>query len=163
MASLTEEAKGFIVQRLACFGKPLEIAEAVKEEFGIVIPRQQVEFYDPDKKCKVKKWVELHAATRKAFLEHKSGSAISHKAWRLDRLEAIARRAEKRNPKLAMEALEQAAKEEGDYYVNARANAPSASETEEQRVEKMRAQFDAMDAATVGAPQPPTPPKLHVA
>jgi hypothetical protein len=29
--------KAFIVERLACFGKPSEVADAVKEEFGVTI------------------------------------------------------------------------------------------------------------------------------
>lgn len=161
MPALPEAVKEFIVQRLACFAKPTEIADAVKEEFGIVIPRQQVEVYDPEKQCKVKKWCDLHAETRKQFLDKKAGLAISHRSWRLAELEDMARKAKKsRNYKLAKELLEQAAKEEGDFYVNARANSPAA-ETEEQRVQRMRQQFDAMDAATLGTPPTaPTTPKL---
>lgn len=152
MPALEEKVKVYIVERLACFDKPSEVAEAVKEEFGVTIPRQQVEVYDPEKGCKVKKWIALHAATRAAFLEKKSGLAITHRAWRQRELEDLVRRAKKaRNYKLAAELLEQGAKEEGDYYVNARANAPVA-ETDEQRIAKMRAGLRAMDDATLGPP-----------
>jgi len=154
MPALTDSQKEFIVERLACFGKPSEIADAVKEEFGVVIPRQQVEVYDPEKGCKVKKWIELHAAIRKAFLDKRSGLAITHRSWRLQELEDMARKAKKsRNYKLAKELLEQAAKEDGDFYVNAKTNQP-ASETEEQRVQRMRSMFEAMDAATLGTASP---------
>jgi hypothetical protein len=164
MARLEEHVKVFIVERLACYGRPTEICEAVKEEFGVVIPRQQVEEYDPEKRCKSKKWAALHKAARAAFLDKRAGLAIAHRSWRMQMLEDMARDArKKRNYKLAAELLEQAAKEDGDYYVNARANAPASAETEEQRVEKMRQQFDAMDAVTLGTnPTPPTKPTLHV-
>lgn len=151
MPKLAEDVKIFIVERLAMFGRPLEIAAAVKEEFGIDIPRQQVEVYDPEKGCVVKKWVALHAATRQAFTDKRAGLAITHRSWRLQQLEEMARETrKKKNYKLAKELLEQAAKEDGDFYVNnARAGAPVA-ESEEQRVQRMRAQFEAMDAATLG-------------
>jgi hypothetical protein len=157
MAKLSEDVKAFIVERLACFGKPSEVVEAVREEFQITIRRQQVEEYDPEKRCKTPKWIALHKSTREAFLERRAGLAITHKSWRMQQLEDMARAARKsRNYKLAKELLEQAAKEDGDFYVNARANSPSA-ETEEERVQRMRAQFTAMDAATLGAPAPTTP------
>jgi hypothetical protein len=160
MAKLPEEVKTFIVERLACFGKPSEIADAVKEEFRVEIKRQHVEVYDPEKSCKVKKWIALHAATRKAFLEQRAGLAISHRSWRLQQLEDMTRLAKKsRNYKLARELLEQAAKEDGDFYVNARTNVPVA-ESEEQRVQRMRQQFDAMDAATLGDANTPSGPAL---
>ncbi len=161
MARLTEDVKVFIVERLAMFGKPSEIADAVREEFGLTIPRQQVEEYDPEKRCKTKKWIALHAATRQAFTDKRAGLAITHRSWRLQQLEEMARAARKsKNYKLAKELLEQAAKEDGDFYVNnARAGAPVA-ETEEQRVQRMRAQFDAMDTATLGEPPAPTGPAL---
>lgn len=164
MARLEEPVKVFIVERLACFGRPTEIVDAVKEEFGVVIPRQQIEVYDPEKGCKVKKWIALHAAARAAFLDKRAGLAIAHRSWRMQMLEDMARDArKKKNYKLAANLLEQAAKEDGDYYVNARANAPASGETEEQRVDKMRQQFDAMDAATLGTtPPPPSKPTLHV-
>lgn len=161
MPKLTEDVKAFIVQRLACFATPSEVVAAVKEEYGLTIPRQQAEEYDPEKRCKTPKWAALHAETRKAFLERKAGLAISHKSWRLEQLQDAARQAKKqKNYKLMAELLEQAAKEEGDAYVNARANSPAA-ETEEARVQRMRMLFGEMDRLTLGddAP-PPTGPTL---
>ena len=43
MAALKSEVKSFIVQALACFDTPSQVAEAVKNEFGVVLSRQQVE------------------------------------------------------------------------------------------------------------------------
>lgn len=49
MATLKEPVKIFIVQSLACRDTPQEVADAVKQEFGIEIGRQQVAAYDPTK------------------------------------------------------------------------------------------------------------------
>jgi hypothetical protein len=119
MPRLEEAVKTFIVERLAQYARPTEVVDAVKEEFGVTITRQAVEEYDPEKRCTTQKWVDLHKATRAAFLERKAGLAISHRSWRLQQLEEMARAARKsRNYKLASSLLEQAAKEEGDFYVN---------------------------------------------
>ncbi|MEX5591058.1 DUF2280 domain-containing protein, partial [Pseudomonas urmiensis] len=47
MAALTPEIKIFIVQALACFDSPSQVAEAVKANFGVTVSRQQVEIHDP--------------------------------------------------------------------------------------------------------------------
>jgi hypothetical protein len=154
VATLSESVKAFVVQRLACFGTPSEVADAVKEEFGIAITRQHVASYDPEKACKTRRWVELHAATRRAFLDQTASIAIVHQSWRLEQLEDMTRRAKKqKNYKLAAELLEQAAKEEGGFYRNP-SSAPGL--TDEQRVERMQQMFAEMDAAT-GLPQRGTP------
>ena len=49
MATLSDGAKRFIVQALACFDSPQQVADAVKEEFGVEVHRAQVEQYDPTK------------------------------------------------------------------------------------------------------------------
>ena len=46
MAALNSEVKGFIVQALACFDTPSQVAAAVREEFGIEVTRQQCEAQD---------------------------------------------------------------------------------------------------------------------
>lgn len=43
MATLKNEVKSFIVQALACFDTPSQVVESVKNEFGVVVTRQQVE------------------------------------------------------------------------------------------------------------------------
>lgn len=124
MARLNAVQKAFICQRLACFDTPKTVADAVKEEFGIVVSRQNVESYDPTKaqgKTLAKKYVEMFEETRKRFLEDTSTIAISHKAVRLRVLQRMAERAESiGNLMLAKELLEQAAKEAGDAYSNRR-------------------------------------------
>jgi hypothetical protein len=49
MAALSPEVKAFIVQALACFDTPTQIASQVKQEFGLDISIQQVSSYDPTK------------------------------------------------------------------------------------------------------------------
>lgn len=164
MAALPEEVKAFIVEQLACFEPPQRVADAVKEEFGIVIVRQHVVGYDPEKTCKTKKWIALHKAVREAFLAGKVQTAIERRGWRLRMIERMALRAEKsRNYKLAAELLEQAAKEEGGAYrASQRAGVGNANtpETDEEKVMKLRSMMDAMDAATIAPSPPPTGPTL---
>jgi len=69
MPRLTDEHKTFIIQRLAMYGTPSQIAEAVKEEFGVTIDRQLVRFYNPTQVQPAKKWTAIFEATRASFLE----------------------------------------------------------------------------------------------
>ncbi|EHK1058496.1 DUF2280 domain-containing protein [Salmonella enterica] len=122
MATLKGEVKAFIVQSLACFDTPSQVVEAVKKEFGITIPRQQVESHDPTKangKCLAKKWVEMFNETRERFQNEISDIPIANKAYRLRVLDRMATRAEgMKNLALTAEIIEQAAKECGDAYTN---------------------------------------------
>lgn len=122
MARLTSEVKTYITQALACFDSPSQVAEAVKREFGITVSRQQCESHDPTKvtsKGLGKKWIDLFYETRERFKRDTEDVAIANRAYRLRVLGRIAVRAEEmRNLALAMQALEQAAKEVGDVYVN---------------------------------------------
>ncbi|TWA71903.1 hypothetical protein FBZ84_101169 [Azospirillum baldaniorum] len=122
MAALNDDAKLFIVQALACFDTPSQVVEAVKQEFGEVIPRQQVELYDPTKRAGRKlaeKWKAIFKETRETFLEDTSAIGISHKAVRLRALNRMAAKAETMgNMALAAQLMEQAAKECGDAFTN---------------------------------------------
>lgn len=122
MAALKNEVKGFIVQALACFDTPSQVAEAVKSEFGLVVTRQQVESHDPTKassKGLAKRWVTLFEDTRKRFREETADIPIANRAYRLRALGRMVEKAESmRNLALTAQLLEQAAKEVGDVYVN---------------------------------------------
>lgn len=122
MAALTNEVKGFIVQALACFDTPTQVVEAVKNEFGQVVTRQQVESHDPTKACSkglAKRWVTLFEDTRKRFREETAEIPIANRAYRLRALGRMAEKAESmKNMALTAQLLEQAAKEVGDVYVN---------------------------------------------
>lgn len=122
MATLKGEVKAFIVQSLACFDTPSQVVESVKKEFGLAIPRQQVESHDPTKangKGLAQKWVDMFNATRERFQNEISDIPIANKAYRLRVLDRMATRAEgMKNLALTAEIIEQAAKECGDAYTN---------------------------------------------
>lgn len=122
MAALQNDVKAFIVQALACFDTPSQVVEAVQKEYGIVVTRQQVETHDPTKtsgKGLAAKWQTLFHDTRKRFREETAEIPIANRAYRLRALNRFVERAETmKNIGLAMQILEQAAKEVGDVYVN---------------------------------------------
>ncbi|MBX8528544.1 DUF2280 domain-containing protein [Pseudomonas cichorii] len=124
MAALSSEVKAFIVQALACFDTPSQVAEAVKREFNIEVSRQQVESHDPTKRCSktlAKRWVDMFNEARKRFREETLDIPIANRAYRLRALGRMAEKAENmKNMALTAQLLEQAAKEVGDVYVNRR-------------------------------------------
>ena len=124
MAALKDEVKAFIVQALACFDTPSQVVQAVKDEFGIEISRQQCETHDPTKRAGstlAAKWVTLFHDTRKRFREDTADIPIANRAFRLRTLGRLAEKAESsKNARLTLQILEQAAKEVGDVYVNRR-------------------------------------------
>jgi hypothetical protein len=121
---LSEEARAFVVQALACHDAPSTVAEALRKEFGVSIKPQSVEAYDPTKRAGrhlSQKWRALFEETRKRFLEDQSAIAVSHRVVRLRALQRMATKAEDMgNLSLAKDLLEQAAKEVGDAYTNTR-------------------------------------------
>ncbi|RED06976.1 DUF2280 domain-containing protein [Ectopseudomonas oleovorans] len=122
MATLSNDVKAFIVQALACFDTPSQVATAVREEFGIEVTRQQCESHDPTKyagRDLAKRWRVLFEDTRKRFREETADIPIANRAHRLRTLGRMAEKAEgMRNLALTAQLLEQAAKEVGDVYVN---------------------------------------------
>ncbi|WP_339545149.1 DUF2280 domain-containing protein [Pseudomonas sp. RA_35y_Pfl2_P32] len=124
MAALSNEVKAFIVQALACFDTPTQVASSVREEFGIEVTRQKCEAHDPTKyagRDLAKRWVALFEDTRKRFREETAEIPIANRAYRLRALGRMAVKAENsKNMALTAQLLEQAAKEVGDVYVNRR-------------------------------------------
>ncbi|MBP0943103.1 DUF2280 domain-containing protein [Pseudomonas alliivorans] len=124
MATLNNEVKAFIVQALACFDTPSQVSAAVRDEFKIDVTRQQCEAHDPTKRAGrdlAKRWVTLFNDTRKRFREETAEIPIANRSYRLRALGRIVEKAENmRNLALALQVLEQAAKESGDMYVNRR-------------------------------------------
>lgn len=117
---LTEPIKLFIVQSLAKFLTPTEVAEAVNLEFAVVIPRQNIRKYNPEQNPKIAlKWKEIFEQTRKQFLENVSEISISQQAYRLNELQRMYHQAG-RNLVLKKAILEQAAKECGGLFTNKR-------------------------------------------
>ncbi|TKR55332.1 DUF2280 domain-containing protein [Allopusillimonas ginsengisoli] len=128
MAALNDAVKRFIVQALACYDTPQQVSEAVKEEFGLEVPRQQVALYDPTKHAGrnlSNRWRALFEATRENFKAQAGEIPIAQRAYRLRKMAQIASKAEQmRNLPLVLQILEQAAKEVGDVYVNRRLDQP---------------------------------------
>ncbi len=92
MAALKEPVKIFIVQSLACFETPQQVADAVQQRFGIEIDRRQCEGYDPTKfsgRNLSKKLKDLFERTRKDFRENIEDIAIANKAFRLRELQKM--------------------------------------------------------------------------
>ncbi|WP_175765099.1 DUF2280 domain-containing protein [Burkholderia ambifaria] len=122
MTKLNDEAKILIVRRLACFDTPKQVADAVKEEFGLDVSRQQCAAYDPTKhsgRSLGEKWRLIFEETRRSFLADAAQVPIAHLSVRLRRLERILVEAEKRgNAVLVLQTLEQAAKEVGGTFTN---------------------------------------------
>jgi hypothetical protein len=115
---LSAEAQIFIVQKLACFWTPSEIAEAVKDEFGTEIKRQNVRLYNPEQNPEVAKhWKELFDETRKRLLEDITTIPIASQNYRLAELNKLYHQAG-RNIMLRKDILEQAAKEMGGSFTN---------------------------------------------
>ena len=122
MAALRDEVKAFVVHALACFDTPSQVVVSVKERFGLEVTRQQCEAYDPTKYVGRNlhvKWQTLFNDTRKRFREETAEIPIANRAFRLRAMNRFVERAETmKNIGLAMQILEQAAKEVGDVYVN---------------------------------------------
>lgn len=146
MAALSNEVKAFIVQALACFDTPSQVAAAVREEFGLEVTRQKCEAHDPTKRAGrdlAKLWVTLFEDTRKRFREETAEIPIANRAFRLRVLGRMAEKAENmKNIALTAQLLEQAAKEVGDVYVNRQTK----NENPHDNVPPTRVQVDVVDA-----------------
>jgi hypothetical protein len=127
MAKLDDEVKMFIVQSLACYDTPSQVAEAVNLEFGIAIERQQVAVYDPTKKSGerlAQKYRDVFDATRQAFIEDAINIPIASKTYRLRSLQRMHDYyVSRKNFVQAQAVLEQAAKEVGGMF-NGKLTAP---------------------------------------
>lgn len=92
MAALKEPVKIFIVQSLACFETPQQVADAVKQRFGIEIERQQCENYDPTKysgRNLSKKLKDLFEKTRKDFKTNIEDIPVANKAFHFKELQKM--------------------------------------------------------------------------
>jgi len=120
MASLRETERREIVQRLACFESPTEVAEWASEAFEKDVTPNQVHHYDPTR-CDetAQKWTELFQETREAFLNDLDTIPLSHRAVRLRELTDLYERAkEQEEVEKAARMLKQAAKEVGEKFTN---------------------------------------------
>lgn len=157
MAALRDEVKLFIVNALACYDAPTAVAEAVKLEFGLEVSRQQVSCYDPNTYVGRKlsaKWRKIFEQTRAAFRERADEIPIASKAFRLRTISRVVTKAESmRNLPLVLEALEQAAKEVGDVYVNRKVEVDKSQDEEIKRLEIARRKAELKQMETAGGDQ----------
>lgn len=114
--------KRFIVQALARFETPTDVAKAVKDEFGLTLTRQRVQYYDPNTvagRALDPELAALFKATRGAFLTELDDIPIAHKAVRLRLLNAqVIKAAAKGAMLLVRDLCEAAAKEVGGAFTN---------------------------------------------
>ncbi len=122
MATLKENIKLFITHQLACYNTPTEVADAVKEEFDIELPRSQVAFYDPTNSRGSElsaKFREYFHQKRKEFLDNIEAIPMANANVRVNELNKMYYEMRKRkNYVLAMQISEQIAKETGGFYTN---------------------------------------------
>lgn len=122
--AMTDEVKAYVVQALAAFDGPSQVAAQLKEDFGIEISPQAIQTYDPTKHAGrnlSEKWRVMFELARKAFTEDTSTIAIAHRATRLRALQRMATVAERKgNFPLAAQLHKQAAEEMGNAYTNRR-------------------------------------------
>lgn len=122
---LAASEKAFVVQRLACFDTPTEVAAAVKDEFGIEITPQAVQGYDPTKHAGRHLSAELRRLfenTRKSFLDDLEAHVPeANKAVRVGYLSHAVRAYRARGNYIQMAVmLEKVAKEMGNVHTNRR-------------------------------------------
>lgn len=120
MATLKEPVKIFIVQALACRDTPQEVADAVKQEFGIQVERMQCAQYDPTKtsgRNLSKKFRALFEETRAKFDEGLIDIPIANKHFRIKQYDKLLVKNSK-NTVMSLKIMEQAAKDLGGQFTN---------------------------------------------
>lgn len=155
MATLSERQQFFVVASLACFRRPSQVAEALKDRFGVDASLQQIEYYDPtkahSKQGLAAKWRTLFWETRKRYTEGAAEVAAAHQRYRLERIQRLLDDPTlRKNPKLVLDALEQAAKERGGMFVNHRLGAADRAPDPDTIAEEIRNAVLDMDD-TIGA------------
>lgn len=107
-----------IVIAQACYETPAKVAASVKVEFGLVLSRQRIEAYHPERRAGArlgKHWKEIFYDTRRRLLAELDGIPIACLAYRLRVLGRLAIQAETMgNLVLATHIIEQAAREAGN-------------------------------------------------
>lgn len=122
MRGLPTAVRMHILTELACFATPVQVATTVKEKFGLEVSRQCVEAHHPERRAGAKLNPALRALfyeTRAKLQEELDDIGIACQAFRLRQLERMLERAEGMgNIALAVDVLQQAAREVGGMYEN---------------------------------------------
>jgi hypothetical protein len=114
---LTDEQKEYVVERLAAFDSPAEIAKDLLQDFDVAITRQSIEFYDPTKvngrNCP-ERWKALFFARRQEIIDGNARLGAVHQMVRIRWLERMATAAMAQgNHAIAVRILERIHKEVG--------------------------------------------------
>lgn len=125
MPRLSNNQKCVIVTALARFRSPSEVVDLVKQEFGIDVSRQQVDYYNPRTASSsdhlADRWRQLFREQRSRYLGSVQQVAIAHERYRLEQLQKILHERMKAGDHVtALKVLKQAAKERGRQYTNVR-------------------------------------------
>jgi hypothetical protein len=81
--TLPDRLKIVVLQRLAAFETPSQVAEFVRHEFGVEITRQSIEYYDPAKNARLpQKWREVFERERTRFFSEQQRHPIDVRAFR---------------------------------------------------------------------------------
>ncbi|MYM69250.1 DUF2280 domain-containing protein [Pseudoduganella sp. FT55W] len=119
MAHLPTPVAIHILQGLACFDTPEQVAASVKVNFGLVLTRQRIEAWHPERRAGAKlgaHWREMFYETRAKLLAEMENIPIACRSYRLILLQRMADRAEAAgNLPLAIKVLEQAARETSEH------------------------------------------------
>jgi len=122
MASLPGHVSAYIVAALACFDTPEQVANAVKQRYGLVLTRQRIEAWHPERRAGAKlgtRWRTMFYETRARLLAELDDIPIACQAYRLRMLDRVATQAEAMgNLLLAARIIEQAAREVGDVRLS---------------------------------------------
>jgi len=117
MAILSPQQKQFVVEQLAAFGTPSEVAKGLLEQFGVTVAPHVVAAYDPTRRAGQR----CPALWKRRFLEaredmiHGKPSALASRSVRLQQREKMFRRAiEQEDFLLANRILDSIAREIGD-------------------------------------------------
>jgi hypothetical protein len=117
MAILTPQQKQFVVEQLAAFGTPSEVAKGLLEQFGVTVPPHVVAAYDPTRRAGQRcpaLWKRRFLEAREAMLRGRP-SALASRSVRLQQREKMFRRAiEQEDFVLANRILDSIAREIGD-------------------------------------------------
>lgn len=120
MRRLPDAVKRRIVEHLGCYHTHAEVTKLIADEFAIALTPRHIRAYDPTsfQFAGSHRWLDYYQAVRKRCVQEVGEIAIAHRAYRMRQLQRIFDRAWDRGDyRQALQTLEQAANEMGNWYV----------------------------------------------
>ena len=155
MPILTEEHKKHIVLSFARYTRPADIMRSLKDDFGIIVPQDQLTRYNPERASYNvgPKWKAVWDAEREAYLTDADRVPISKQAYRIAVLQETLKEAKKiHNHKLVLEILRAAGEEMGGLLTNERKVVGQIDHRHEASIEDMRTELALKMATMTAAP-----------